>query len=97
MLSISPLKSASGAAKYYLSEENPKDLPDVSLERNAGDNYYLKEKGQGENTFWHGKLAIEAGLAEASRASHPRVRCSLATWVVKPLRETEMIINRAST
>ncbi|MEZ9438907.1 conjugative transfer relaxase/helicase TraI, partial [Vibrio atlanticus] len=63
MLSISPLKSASGAAKYYLSEENPKDLPDVSLEKNAGDNYYLKEKDQGENTFWHGKLAIEAGLA----------------------------------
>ncbi|MFA0120296.1 MobF family relaxase, partial [Vibrio sp. 10N.261.48.A2] len=63
MLSISPLKSASGAAKYYLSEENPKDLPDVSLEKNAGDNYYLKEKDQEENTFWHGKLAIEAGLA----------------------------------
>ncbi|KJR35924.1 conjugative transfer relaxase/helicase TraI [Vibrio sp. S234-5] len=63
MLSISPLKSASGAAKYYLSEENPKDLPDVSLEKDAGDNYYLKEKDQGENTFWHGKLAIEAGLA----------------------------------
>ncbi|TCT45325.1 hypothetical protein EDB42_1421, partial [Vibrio crassostreae] len=37
MLSISPLKSASGAAKYYLSEENPKDLPDVSLEKDAGD------------------------------------------------------------
>ncbi|MDP2592900.1 MobF family relaxase, partial [Vibrio splendidus] len=63
MLSISPLKSASGAAKYYLSEENPKDLPDVSLEKNAGDNYYLKEKDQEENTFWHGKLAIEVGLA----------------------------------
>ncbi|MEZ8419945.1 conjugative transfer relaxase/helicase TraI [Vibrio splendidus] len=63
MLSISPLKSASGAAKYYLTEENPKDLPDVSLEKDVGDNYYLKEKGQGENTFWHGKLAIEAGLA----------------------------------
>ncbi|WP_048660764.1 MobF family relaxase, partial [Vibrio crassostreae] len=63
MLSISPLKSASGAAKYYLSEENPKDLPDVSLEKDAGDNYYLKEKDQEENTFWHGKLAIEAGLA----------------------------------
>ncbi|MDH5924621.1 conjugative relaxase, partial [Vibrio splendidus] len=63
MLSISPLKSASGAAKYYLSEENPKDLPDVSLEKDAGDNYYLKEKDQVENTFWHGKLAIEAGLA----------------------------------
>ncbi|WP_340700660.1 hypothetical protein [Vibrio harveyi] len=41
MLSISPLKSASGAAKYYLSEENPKDLPDVSLEKDASDNYYL--------------------------------------------------------
>ncbi|SON51621.1 conjugative transfer relaxase/helicase TraI [Vibrio tapetis] len=63
MLSISPLKSASGAAKYYLSEENPKDSPDLSLEKDAGDNYYLKEKDQEENTFWHGKLAIEAGLA----------------------------------
>ena len=74
MLSISPLKSASGAAKYYLTEETPKDLPDVSLEKDAGDNYYLKEQGQGENTFWHGKLAIEAGLAgKARRASHPRV------------------------
>ncbi|MDA0126362.1 conjugative transfer relaxase/helicase TraI, partial [Vibrio sp. MM46] len=62
MLSISPLKSASGAAKYYLSEENPKDLPDVSLEKDASDNYYLKEKDQGENTFWYGKLAEEAGL-----------------------------------
>ncbi len=62
MLSISPLKSASGAAKYYLSEENPKDLPDVSLEKDASDNYYLKEKDQGENTFWYGKLANEAGL-----------------------------------
>ena len=46
MLSISPLKSASGAAKYYLSEENPKDSPDLSLEKDAGDNYYLKEKDQ---------------------------------------------------
>ena len=64
MLSISPLKSASGAAKYYLSEETPKDLPDVSLEKDAGDNYYLKEQDQEENTFWHGKLAIEAGLAD---------------------------------
>ncbi|PMH26534.1 conjugative transfer relaxase/helicase TraI, partial [Vibrio lentus] len=63
MLSISPLKSASGAAKYYLSEENPKDLPDVALEKDAGDNYYLKENSTDENTFWHGKLAIEAGLA----------------------------------
>ncbi|WP_146219518.1 MobF family relaxase, partial [Vibrio harveyi] len=62
MLSISPLKSASDAAKYYLSEENPKDLPDVSLEKDASDNYYLKEKDQGENTFWYGKLAEEAGL-----------------------------------
>ena len=62
MLSISPLKSASGAAKYYLSEEKTKDLPDVSLEKDANDNYYLKEKDQGDNTFWHGKLAMEAGL-----------------------------------
>ncbi|ENM5739403.1 conjugative transfer relaxase/helicase TraI [Vibrio mimicus] len=62
MLSISPLKSASDAAKYYLSEETPKDLPDVCLEKDAGDNYYLKEKDQGENTFWYGQLAKEAGL-----------------------------------
>ncbi|ENM5770904.1 conjugative transfer relaxase/helicase TraI [Vibrio mimicus] len=62
MLSISPLKSASDAAKYYLSEETPKDLPDVCLEKDAGDNYYLKEKDQGENTFWYGQLAEEAGL-----------------------------------
>ncbi|SON51394.1 protein of unknown function [Vibrio tapetis subsp. tapetis] len=51
MLSISPLKSASGAAKYYLSEENPKDLPDVSLEKDVGDNYYLKEKDQRRTPF----------------------------------------------
>ncbi|WP_104026904.1 conjugative transfer relaxase/helicase TraI [Vibrio jasicida] len=61
MMSISPLKSASNAAKYYLGEENPKHLPDVSLEQ-SGDNYYLKEQDQTENTFWHGKLAEEAGL-----------------------------------
>ncbi|MEZ9292272.1 conjugative transfer relaxase/helicase TraI [Vibrio lentus] len=63
MLSISPLKSASGAAKYYLSEENPKDLPEVALEKDAGDNYYLKENSTDENTFWYGKLTIETGLA----------------------------------
>lgn len=61
MMSISPLKSASNAAKYYLSEENPKDLPDMSLEKD-GDNYYLKEQSQDNHTFWHGKLAQEAGL-----------------------------------
>ena len=63
MLSISPLKSASGAAKYYLGEENPKDLPDVTLEKGDGDNYYLKEADQPETTFWHGKLAEEVNLA----------------------------------
>lgn len=61
MMSISPLKSASSAAKYYLGEENPKDLPDMSLEKD-GDNYYLKEQSQDNHTFWHGKLAEEAGL-----------------------------------
>ena len=61
MMSISPLKSASSAAKYYLGEENPKDLPDMSLEKD-GDNYYLKEQSQDNNTFWYGKLAQEAGL-----------------------------------
>lgn len=63
MLSISPLKSASGAAKYYLGEENPKDIPDVTLEKEDGDNYYLKEADQPETTFWHGKLAEEVNLA----------------------------------
>ncbi len=61
MMSISPLKSASSAAEYYLNEENTKDLPDTALEKD-GDNYYLKEKDQSESTFWHGKLAEEAGL-----------------------------------
>ncbi|MEZ8918576.1 conjugative transfer relaxase/helicase TraI [Vibrio splendidus] len=63
MLSISSLKSASGAAKYYLGEENPKDLPDVTIEKDDGDNYYLKEADQPDNTFWHGKLAEEVNLA----------------------------------
>ncbi|MEZ8082798.1 conjugative transfer relaxase/helicase TraI [Enterovibrio norvegicus] len=62
MMSISPLKSASNAASYYLSEENAKDLPDTSLEKDNNDNYYLKEKAQDENTFWHGDLAKQAGL-----------------------------------
>ncbi|WP_435250679.1 conjugative transfer relaxase/helicase TraI (plasmid) [Vibrio sp. nBUS_14] len=62
MLSISPLKSASGAAKYYLGEENPKDLPDITLEKGDGDNYYLKEADQPETTFWHGKLAEDVNL-----------------------------------
>ncbi|MFS1950517.1 conjugative transfer relaxase/helicase TraI (plasmid) [Vibrio lentus] len=64
MLSISPLKSASSATKYYLGEENPKNLPDVSLEKDSSDNYYLKEKSQDENTFWFGELAKESGLNE---------------------------------
>lgn len=62
MMSISPLKSASNAAQYYLGEENTQELPDTALEKDASDNYYLKEQAQGENTFWHGKLAIDAGL-----------------------------------
>nr|AKN40165.1 IncF plasmid conjugative transfer DNA-nicking and unwinding protein TraI [Vibrio tasmaniensis] len=62
MLSISPLKSASGAAKYYLSEENPKDLPDVSLEKTRAITITSRKRPR-RNTFWHGKLAIEAGLA----------------------------------
>ncbi len=62
MMSISPLKSASGASQYYLSEENTQALPDLSLEKDNNDNYYLKEQSQGDNTFWHGKLAEEAGL-----------------------------------
>lgn len=62
MMSISPLKSASNASQYYLAEENTQELPDASLEKDEGGNYYLKEQAQGENTFWHGKLAEEAGL-----------------------------------
>ncbi len=62
MMSISPLKSASNASQYYLAEENTQELPDTSLEKDESDNYYLKEQAQGQNTFWHGKLAEEAGL-----------------------------------
>ncbi len=62
MMSISPLKSASGAAKYYLNEENTQETPDISLEKDSNDNYYLKENSPNENTFWHGQLAEEAGL-----------------------------------
>lgn len=61
MMSISPLKSAASASQYYLSEENAKALPDVSLEQQGG-HYYLKEQSQGDPTFWHGKLAEQAGL-----------------------------------
>ncbi|MEZ9292391.1 conjugative transfer relaxase/helicase TraI [Vibrio lentus] len=63
MMSISPLKSASGAAKYYLNEENTQDAPDISLEKDSNDNYYLRENSTDENTFWHGQLAEEAGLS----------------------------------
>lgn len=62
MLSITPLKSASKSSNYYLNEEKNLNVSNVSLEKN-GDNYYLKDNGQGENSFWHGKLAEEAGLA----------------------------------
>ncbi|MFM2623537.1 conjugative transfer relaxase/helicase TraI [Vibrio owensii] len=62
MMSISPLKSVSNASQYYLGEENTQELPDTSLEKDASDNYYLKEQAQGDNTFWHGKLTIDAGL-----------------------------------
>lgn len=55
MMSITPIKSASNAAQYYLGEENKQELPDVSLEK-SGENYYLREKSQEENTFWHGSL-----------------------------------------
>ncbi|MCG3741177.1 conjugative transfer relaxase/helicase TraI [Vibrio cincinnatiensis] len=61
MMSITPIKSASNAAQYYLGEENKQELPDVSLEK-SGENYYLREKSQEENTFWHGSLAKDAGL-----------------------------------
>lgn len=62
MMSISPLKSASGAAKYYLNEENTQNTLDTSLEKDSNDNYYLKESSTDDNTFWHGQLAEEAGL-----------------------------------
>ncbi|MEZ8996496.1 MobF family relaxase, partial [Vibrio sp. 10N.247.311.46] len=61
MMSISPLKSASGASKYYLKEEQELNQSTLALEKD-GDNYYLKEQSQDNNTFWHGKLAEEAGL-----------------------------------
>lgn len=61
MMSISPLKSAANAARYYLKEEQNLNQSNPSLEQDSG-HYYLKEKSQNNNTFWHGKLAIEAGL-----------------------------------
>ncbi|MEZ8822608.1 MobF family relaxase, partial [Vibrio sp. 10N.247.310.23] len=61
MMSISPLKSASGASKYYLKEEQELNQSTLALEKD-GDNYYLKEQSQDNNTFWHGKLAEEVGL-----------------------------------
>ncbi|EJX5614682.1 conjugative transfer relaxase/helicase TraI [Vibrio parahaemolyticus] len=61
MMSITPIKSASGAAKYYLDEEKRSELPDLELDK-SGENYYLREKSQDENTFWFGQLAIETGL-----------------------------------
>ncbi|MFS1909558.1 hypothetical protein BCU30_026175 [Vibrio lentus] len=97
MLSISPLKSASGAAKYYLTEENPKDLPDVSLEKDVGDNYYLKEKGQGEKHLLAWQAGHRSGTGgKARRASLPRVG---ALWQPggETIKGNEMIINRAST
>ncbi|WP_210452622.1 conjugative transfer relaxase/helicase TraI, partial [Vibrio crassostreae] len=62
MLSISPLKSAAGAAGYYLKEEQDLNQSTLSLEQDNNDNYYLKEKSAEPNSFWHGKLAEEAGL-----------------------------------
>ncbi|MGX9523109.1 conjugative transfer relaxase/helicase TraI [Vibrio mediterranei] len=62
MLSISPLKSAAGAAEYYLKEEKDLNQSNLSLEQDNNDNYYLKEKSAEPNSFWHGKLAKEAGL-----------------------------------
>lgn len=62
MLSISPLKSAAGAAEYYLKEEKDLNQSNLSLEQDNNDNYYLKEKSAESNSFWHGKLAEEAGL-----------------------------------
>ncbi len=62
MMSISPLKSASNASQYYTQEENTAKLPDASLEKDASDNYYLKEQAQDEHTFWYGKLSKESGL-----------------------------------
>ncbi|MFA0672608.1 conjugative transfer relaxase/helicase TraI, partial [Vibrio splendidus] len=62
MLSISPLKSAAGAAGYYLKEEQDLNQSTLSLEQDNNDNYYLKEKSAEPNSLWHGKLAEEAGL-----------------------------------
>ena len=63
MMSISPLKSASKAADYYLKEEQNLNQTTLSLEKDGQDNYYLKEQGATQSSFWHGKLAEEAGLA----------------------------------
>ncbi|MGR5318224.1 conjugative transfer relaxase/helicase TraI, partial [Vibrio mediterranei] len=62
MMSISPLRSAAGAAEYYLKEEKDLNQSNLSLEQDNNDNYYLKEKSAEPNSFWHGKLAKEAGL-----------------------------------
>ncbi|NOI26806.1 relaxase domain-containing protein, partial [Vibrio mediterranei] len=62
MMSISPLRSAAGAAEYYLKEEKDLNQSNLSLEQDNNDNYYLKEKSAEPNSFWHGKLAEEAGL-----------------------------------
>jgi len=63
MMSISPLKSASKAADYYLKEEQNLNQTTLSLEKDGQDNYYLKEQGASQSSFWYGKLAEEAGLA----------------------------------
>lgn len=60
-MSISRLPSASRATDYYLQEENPNLIPDLSLIPSAT-GYYLKEQSQGATSFWHGTLAEPAGL-----------------------------------
>uniref|UniRef100_UPI001E500EFD MobF family relaxase n=3 Tax=Vibrio TaxID=662 RepID=UPI001E500EFD len=70
MMSISPIKSAKDAAAYYLNEEKEKNIDEgVQVEHHptqSNDNYYLKEAGAQDNTFWWGKLAESAGLAGKS-------------------------------
>ncbi len=62
MISITPLSSPSKAADYYLNEEKNHDLPDVSLEKGADDNYYLKENSKDDNTQWLGEIAKQSGM-----------------------------------
>ncbi|MEZ8107082.1 conjugative transfer relaxase/helicase TraI [Vibrio cortegadensis] len=79
MLSITPLKSAGNATKYYLNEEKDKNLPDVTLEK-TNDNYYLKEQSQTQNTQWLGSIARASGM-EGKPVDEPTLeKALLGEW-----------------